>query len=155
MCEYIPKEEYAYYRGDYLNPHYNNIRCKIDPVIDNEQYCVPKESIWISDVIGFSNNMLRHQKYDCVLEIESFSIVDLNTNHHYSIRGIWCQRIPSKYFPKYSLFKDQSCIEIGNDIILISPYNNSWISNGVLDGELTEIIVKSNLNIKYAHLIKD
>lgn len=153
MCEYIPKEEYAYYRGDYLNPHYNNIRCKIDPVIENEQYCVPKESIWINDVIGFSNNMLRHQKYDCVLEIESFIKVDLNTNHHFSFRGVWRKKVPEKYLPKYSLFKEQSCIEIEEDIVLISPYNNSCSLSDISDGAFTEIIFESNLNIKYAQLI--
>ena len=145
-------DDYPYYRGDYLNSHYNIIRCRIDNNIDGEMYSLPKESIWLNDVIGFSNIMIKHQKYDCILEIESFAKVDLNTNHNYSIRGVWRKKVPVKYLPKYSSFQDQSCIETGEDIILISPYNNSLVSNNISDGELVEIIVQNNLNIKYAQL---
>ncbi len=152
--EVTSEEDYPYYTGDYLNLHYNTIRCTINNYIDNDMYCLPKDSIWVNDAIGFSNTMLKYQKYDCILEIESFSKVPLNTNHNYSIRGIWRNKIPSKYLPKYSLFKDQSCIEIGEDIILLSPYNR-WVSNVISEGDLTEIIVQSNLNIKYAHLINE
>lgn len=147
------KEDYPYYRGDYLNSHYNIIRGTINDHIDNDMYCLPKDSIWINDVIGFSNAMVKYQKYDCILEIESFLKVPINTNHNYSIRGIWRKGIPAKYLSKYSLFRDQSCIEIGEDIILLSPFNNRWISNILSDGDLTEIIIQSNLNIKYAQQI--
>lgn len=147
------EDDYTYYRGDYLNSHCNVIRCRIDKNIDDEMYSLPKESIWLNDVIGFSNTMIKHQKYDCVLEIESFSKVELNTNHNYSIRGVWRKKVPVKYLPKYSLFKEQSCIEIEEDIILISPYNNSCSLSDISDGAFTEIIFESNLNIKYAQLI--
>lgn len=98
--------------------------------------------------------MIKYQKYDCILEIESFAKVSLNTNHYHSIRGIWRKNVPSNYLPKYSLFREQSCIEIEKDIILISPYNNSFISNSISDGELIEIVFQNNLNIKYAQLIE-
>ena len=154
VCEYMPKEDHTYYRGDYLNPHYNNVRCKIDTVVDDEIYCVPRESIWLNDVIGFSNNMLRHQKYDCVLEIESFSKVDLNTNHINSIRGFWRNKVPEKYMPQYSLFREQECIDVGESIILISSYNQS-LSKTEVDGTLIELIVQSGINLKHAHLLTE
>ena len=84
--------------------------------------------------MNFSNDMNIYKQYDCVLEIVSFNRVELLTNHMYLIRGKYWKNEPKKYLPKYYIYKEQECIEIGNDILLISMYNNS-LTNKVDNGE--------------------
>lgn len=125
----------------------DKITCRIKSDISDEQFRLPKESICINDVIGFSNNMMINEEYDCILEISSFIRVDLNTNHRYSIRGKYWKNVPQKYLPRYYIYKEQECIEIGNDIILISIYSNGF-TNKVNDGGIIEIISQGSINLR-------
>lgn len=65
-----------------------------------------------------------YRQYDCVLEIASFNQVDLLSNQRYLIRGEYWRNVPHRYLTKYYKYKEQECIEIDNDILLISMYNN-------------------------------
>lgn len=124
----------------------NKIICRINSISTGTQFRLPEDSIVLNDVMKFSNKMAIYQQYDCVLEVASFIQVELFTNHRYSIRGKYWKNVPTKYLPKYRMYKERECIEIGNDILLISMYNN-LLTNNIADGETTEIIANCELNL--------
>lgn len=124
----------------------NKVTCRIHSAISEPGFRFPDSSILLNDVMNFSNKMVTGQQYDCVLEITSFTQVDLFTDHRYSVRGKYWRCVPMKYLPKYHMYKEQECIEIGNDILLISLYNNR-LTNKVDDGVIVEIIAKCELNL--------
>ena len=101
--------------------------------------------------MNFSNDMNIYQQYDCVLEIASFNQVELFTNHRCSIRGRYWKNVPQKYLPKYYIYKEQECIEIDNDILLISSYNN-LLTDKIAEGEIIEVVVNCELNLIYAKI---
>lgn len=49
------------------------------------------------------------------------------------------------------MYKEQECIEIDNDILLISIYNNV-LTNRIVDGETIEIVVNCELNLRCAKI---
>lgn len=77
--------------------------------------------------------------------------IELFTNHRYSIRGEYWRNVPQRYLPKYYMYKEQECIEIDNDILLISIYNNV-LTNRIVDGETIEIVVNCELNLRCAKI---
>lgn len=125
---------------------YNKVTCRINSILSDARFRVPVGSIVLNDVMNFLNDMNIYRQYDCVLEIASFNQVELFTNHRYSIRGKYWRNVPQKYLPKYQMYKKRECIEIDNDILLISIYNNI-LTNKITDGEIIEIIVNCELNL--------
>ena len=131
----------------------NIITCRINSLFSDKRFRLPEDSVWLKDVLGFSRNMTVRTEYDCVLEMASFVQVDLFTNHNYSIRGFYWSNVPQKYLCKYQLYKNQECIEIDEEIILIAPYNN-LLTNRINEGTLIEVIPRSDLNLKAVSIIR-
>lgn len=136
---------------DNNTPNHNKITCSINSILSDARFHLPKDSIILNDVMNFSNDMNIYQQYDCVLEIASFNQVELFTNHRCSIRGRYWKNVPQKYLPKYYIYKEQECIEIDNDILLISSYNN-LLTDKIAEGEIIEVVVNCELNLIYAKI---
>ena len=115
--------------------------------LDNCEFKTPSQNIYVKDILGISRHMQPNNVYDCILEISSFIIANPQTNCNCSIRGIYRSRVPSKYKSQYHQFFDQSCIEVGKEFFLISPYNNLLTKTS--DGTVVEIIPQSNYNLYY------
>ena len=151
-----PIEDNTIWGTDDTVSDYNQITCRINSDSLGARFLLPKDSIILNDAMNFCYNMSLYRQYDCVLEIASFTQVELFTNHRYSIRGKYWSPVPQKYLYKYQLYKERECIEIGNDILLISIYNN-MLTNRIADGETIEIIVNFELNLicaeNYPYLI--
>ena len=135
----------------YMVSECNKVTCRINSTLSDVRFRLPVDSIVLNDVMNFSNNMNIYRQYDCALEIASFNQVELFTNHRYSIRGKYWRNVPQRYLSKYYMYKEQECIEIDNDILLISIYNN-LLTNRIADGETIEIIVNSELNLRCAKI---
>lgn len=121
------------------------------PVVD-PIFRLPDCSMTLTDKLAFSENMVPHQKYDCILEIGSFRTIELYASYRNSIRGRFWNRIPKKWACKYRMYMGQQCIEIDGDLILIAPYNNQ-LTGKIADGNLVEIVPQSPLNIRAVQLI--
>lgn len=119
---------------------------------NNNIYKYPGSTILIEDILGISDKIAVNKQYDCVLEIGSFSIVANNTNNCLSIRGYYRKHIPEKYHHICGLWKEQPCIEVGEDIFLISNYYKSMLNN-FIDGELIELIPQNKLHLKSINLV--
>lgn len=126
---------------------HNKVTCRINSMLSDVRFHLPEDSIILNDIMNFSNDMNIYQQYDCVLEIASFNQVELFTNHRCSIRGKYWKNVPQKYLPRYYIYKEQECIEIGNDIILISIYSNGF-TNKVNDGGIIEMISQGSINLR-------
>ncbi len=109
-----------------------------------------RKSIYINDVLNLSKtmNVEGHNKYDCALEIANFIRIDIREKGDYSLKGYFWNKVPENYIKKYSAFRNQQCIEVEKDVILIAPYNNTFTKSKVNDGDLVNIIPQSNLNLK-------
>lgn len=86
----------------------NKITCRINSDSSDARFLLPKDSIILNDVMNFSNNMSTLRQYECMLEITSFTQVELFTNHSYSIRGKYWRNVPQRYLPKYQMYKNES-----------------------------------------------
>ena len=126
----------------------NQITCKFSDTLLDTTYKLPSKNFELNDVLNFSEKMQLHHKYECILELGSFRLVELNTNHDLSIRGYYFSKVPLSYVTKYEYYKSKQCIDIGTDIILISDYNNILFQN-CYDGQLIEIIPQSSFNLLY------
>lgn len=124
----------------------NKVTCRINSILSETQFRLLEGSIILNDIMNFSNDMDIYRQYDCVLEIVSFNRVELFTNHRCSIRGKYWRNVPQKYSPKYQMYKNRECIEIGNDILLISMCNN-LLTDKIADGEIIEILTNCELNL--------
>lgn len=144
-AEYCP---YYYGAGDITVS-----ACFAHPV-NNQIYRLPECSITLLDILMFSKNMVPDEEYDCVLEVSSFKTADLYTNHRNSVRGRFWNCVPDRYMPKYNPYKNQQCIEIDGDIILIAPYNN-LLSGKAEDGGLIEIIPQAPFNLRSVRTASD
>lgn len=141
--EYLMNDEY----DSYNDSDDDTVTCRFLHSVNNPTYRLPDCSVTLLDLLSFSKNMKVNQVYDCVCEIASFITVDLYTNHRNSIRGMFWNCVSEKYVPNYRFCKNQQCIEIDGDIILISPYNN-LLSGKIKDSDLIEIIPQSALNLR-------
>lgn len=113
-------------------------------VADNDICRFPSQIMYAEDILGLTNN-LPNSHCNCILEISSFKIVELYSNHRCSIRGYYWDRIPTKFLNRYSFYRERRCIEVNGFLILISPYNNLFDEIG--NGDLVEIIPQNNFNL--------
>lgn len=143
---FISNEDNSYYNS-YYDSGDDTVTCRFSHSINNSKYHLPDCSVTLLDLLSFSKNMKPKQVYNCVLELSSFITVELYTNHRNSIRGMFWNCVPEKYVPDYSFCRNQQCIEIDGDIILIAPYNN-LLSGTRKDGDLIEVIPQSPLNLR-------
>lgn len=130
-----------------MNEKENIISARFYSTIDMCEHKLPSQNIYVKDILGISRHMQPDNVYDCILEISSFIIAKPQTNCSCSIRGIYRSSVPSKYKSQYHQFFDQSCIEVGKEFFLISPYNNLLTKTS--DGTVVEIIPQSNYNLYY------
>lgn len=113
--------------------------------LDNCEFKIPSQDIYVKDILGISRNMKPNNEYDCILEISSFIIVKPQTNCSCSIRGIYRSSVPLEYKSQYHQFFEHSCIEVGEEFFLISPYNN--LLTKTIDGTVVEVVPQSNYNL--------
>lgn len=134
------------YCSDDQDANDDTVSCHFAHPVSNQNYRLPDCSVTLADKLMLAENMVPDQKYDCILEIGSFISVELYANYRNSIRGRFWNCVPAKYVPKYSSYKNQQCIEIDGDIILLAPYNNLLL-NLLVDESLIEIIPQAPLNL--------
>lgn len=141
--EHLMNDEY----DSYNDSDDDTITCCFLHSVNNPTYRLPDCSVTLLDLLSFSKNMKPKQVYNCVLELSSFITVELYTDHRNSIRGMFWNCVPEKYVSKYRFCRNQQCIEVDGDIILIAPYNNLLSGKGK-DGDLIEVIPQSPLNLR-------
>lgn len=105
------------------------------------------KNVWLNDVMKLSDTLNLHESCDAALELNSFSLWNSTEKNRCFISGIYWNRIPVKYLPRYRMFKEQQCVEIADDIILISPFNNA-LRGCVENGKDIKIVPSGYWNLK-------